>query len=308
MGRQFLRIALFLVGAVVIAPGWAADAVKVVVNGRPITGYDVEQRAALNELTGRPGGTEAATEELIAEAIERTEADRIGLTIPAAQVDTAYATIAARVRLTPEQLSHALTGRGVSPSTLKAQIHSQLVRQELLNGLLDRRRSARFCLIAPANAAPGCDLLFPAKPPSDQSAAPVSRYTLQLITFTITQGSSEEHLARRHREAEQFRARFAGCNRSMYLAKSFDGVSTREFGDLDSRQLNGPLGEAVKRTRAGDLTDPTPTERGIEMVAVCKITEVASPSRPRPQDRSLPEETVKAYMLELRARAVITHP
>ncbi|MFO1185038.1 MAG: SurA N-terminal domain-containing protein [Bauldia sp.] len=282
-------------------PANADTVIKVIVNGLPVTSYDIEQRVALNELTGRPGGTKEATEELINEAIQRTEASRVGLTIPDAQIDAGFATIAGRVRLTPEQLTQALTGRGISPSTLKTQIRAQMIWQELAQDHIRRAAKVKSSDVSAALLAKG-----------DNDKLTINQYTLQQIIFVLPKNPSEELISQRRRDAEQFRARFAGCDKSVDLAKSFKDVAVKDTGRRDSTQLSGALGDAIKKTRAGGLTDVSPTNQGLEMYAVCKIAQVQSTSGARAEieNRLLvaqSEDIGKDYLKELRARAVIVY-
>lgn len=299
-----IRVALFfgLVAGLLPGPAAFADtAIKVVVNGLPITSYDIEQRSALNELTGRPGGSKVAIDELVTEAIQRTEATRVGLTVPDGQVEAGFASIAGRVRLTPEQLVQALTARGIAPATLKSQIRAQIIWGELAQAHISRAAKVKSSDVSAALLAKG-----------DSDKLMINQYTLQQIIFVVPKGSSEEYIAQRRREAEQFRARFAGCDKSVDTARAFKDVAIKDTGRRDSTQLNGAVGDAIKKTRAGGLTEMNLSSQGIEMIAVCKITQVASTAGARAEIENKlllaqSEDIGKDYLKELRARAVITY-
>ena len=68
----------------------AASEIKAVVNGMPITSYQIRQRAAFLKLR-RVGGnaTQKATDELIDEALKKQEIGRRGIAIPDEAVDEA---------------------------------------------------------------------------------------------------------------------------------------------------------------------------------------------------------------------------
>ena len=291
-----------LIFGVAAAPAALADTVvKVVVNGLPITSYDIDQRTALNDLTGKPGGAKAATDDLINEAIQQTEANRFGLTIPDSQVNAGFATIAERVKLTPEQLVQALGSKGISAATLKTQIRAQIIWQELAQAHIGQKAK-------PKND----DIINGLQAKGDTEKLMISQYTLQQVIFVIPKGSSEDYVGQRRREAEQFRQRFNGCDKSVDLAKSLRDVVVKDIGRRDTTQLSGGQGDAIKKTKAGKLTDANQTAQGLEMIAVCQIQQVASSSAARAEVENklmlAQSDTIgKDYLKELRDKAVIKY-
>jgi len=302
MKRIFpLVAAAGLVIAAMAPAAFAETVVKVVVNGLPITSFDIDQRTALNDLTGKPGGAKVATDELITEAIQQTEANRFGLTIPAKQVDAGFATIADRVKLTPDQLVQALGSKGIAAATLKNQIRAQIIWQQLAQAHIGQKAK-------PKND----DIINGLEKKAGAEKLTISQYTLQQVIFVVPKGSSEEYVGQRRREAEQFRQRFTGCDKSVDLAKSLRDVAVKDIGRRDSTQLSGAQGDVVKKTKAGKLTDPTETEQGIEMIAVCQVQQVASSSAARQEIETRlmlaqGDEIGKDYLKELRDKAVIKY-
>src|SRR5688572_4570935 len=74
-----------------------AITIEVIVNGIPITSYDIEQRLALQQISGQTPSRTAATNELIDELIQIGEAVRLGVNIPQSQIEGAFASIAQQV-------------------------------------------------------------------------------------------------------------------------------------------------------------------------------------------------------------------
>ena len=66
-------------------------AIPVVVDDHPITHYDIDQRVKLMQISGAPGGEKQATSDLIDETLELEEAHKAGVSVPADQVNSAYA-------------------------------------------------------------------------------------------------------------------------------------------------------------------------------------------------------------------------
>jgi hypothetical protein len=70
--------------------------------------------------------------------------------------------------------------------------------------------------------------------------------------------------------------------------------------------------QAVQSTQAGRTTSPARTSRGIELIAVCSITEVAANEQLRTDLQNqllidLGPQVGQAYLAELRERAVIIY-
>src|SRR5262249_50305717 len=120
--RNLLIAAILLFGLSALATAARAQQVVVIVNGEPITALDIEQRSKLNQLSTHKTPTrQEVLDELINEKLKVREAKKLGFEIPSSEVDTAYASVASRMRLTPEQLTQQLAKSGVNASTLKAR-------------------------------------------------------------------------------------------------------------------------------------------------------------------------------------------
>src|SRR5690606_34819290 len=85
----------------------------------------------------------------------------------------------------------------------------------------------------------------------DPQAMTIREFTLQQIVFVVPKGSSAGLFSQRKREAEAFRQRFPGCERSLDEAKKLHGVVVKDIGRRDSSQLTGPEGEAIQKVAPG---------------------------------------------------------
>ncbi len=125
-------------------PAEPADGIVAVVNGEVITRADVDNRARLFALTtGQPIAADTLkrlrpqiTRELIDDRLRMQEIQRRKIAVPDIDVAHAIGDIEQRNHLPPGGLQAKLSGQGVSPSTLIAQIRTQLgwtrvLRQEL---------------------------------------------------------------------------------------------------------------------------------------------------------------------------------
>jgi len=100
-----------------------AQTVAVMVNGEPITNYDIEQRSKLTFLTThKPASRQEVIDELIDEKVKIKEGKKFGVDPTASDIDQSYAAMSARMRITPEQLTKSLEVQGIRADTLKARI------------------------------------------------------------------------------------------------------------------------------------------------------------------------------------------
>src|SRR6202171_6255190 len=105
------------------------------VNGEPITNYDIEQRGKLNFLTpNNPADRQQVINELIDEKVKIKEGKKFGVDPSISDIDQSYAAMSSRMRITPEQLTKSLESQGVRPETLKARMRAEMVWTSLIRG------------------------------------------------------------------------------------------------------------------------------------------------------------------------------
>jgi peptidyl-prolyl cis-trans isomerase SurA len=296
----FLAVAIAFAGCLQAVPVAAQTAIKVVANGIPITSYDISQRARLKALANEKGGTKAATEELIEEALMLYEGKQRGVAVPEVAVENAYNDIAKQVKLSPSQFNQALTQQGVNPKTLKSRLRAQIIWYSLV-----QQRMARASQISSKDVAAELEA-------EGKKQITTSEYILKQIIFVVPKGSSSGYVAQRKREAESFRLRFAGCEKAVEQAKGLRDVAVRDMGRRSTSELTGPVGEAIKKTPVGKATAPNATESGVELVAVCSKRDLQSESQARAAvefklAQKAGGEVAKQYLQELKDKAVIEY-
>ena len=111
-----------------------AQSVAVMVNGEPITNYDIEQRSKLNVLSQKPSTRQQVIDELIDEKVKIKEGKKFGVDPTSSDIDQSYASMSSRMRITPEQLTKSLESQGVRPETLKARMKAEMVWTSLVRG------------------------------------------------------------------------------------------------------------------------------------------------------------------------------
>ena len=117
---KMLRIlgALLIGLTMVVAAGPAeAATVKVKVNGQAITDVQISQRLALHKIEGKTSA-KAATDELINEALQTQEAERLGFKVTEAEIDSAVLDVARQIKVSASNLATILTNNGVPMSKI----------------------------------------------------------------------------------------------------------------------------------------------------------------------------------------------
>src|SRR5215472_18566565 len=214
--RKLAAAIILVFGASMLATAANAQQVVVIVNGDPITALDIEQRSKLNQLSTHKTSTrQEILDELINEKLKVKEAKKFGLEIYSSEVDTAYASMASRMRMTAEQLTEQLAKSGVNAATLKARIKADITWSQLVRG-----RYQSSLQIGDK------DMLTAMESKSNETAS--YDYTLRPILFFVSPGSPDTVVEGRKREAESLRGRFQGCDDGITFARALKDVSVRE--------------------------------------------------------------------------------
>jgi peptidyl-prolyl cis-trans isomerase SurA len=280
----------------------AAQTVAVMVNGEPITNYDIEQRTKLNFLTTRQQmPRQDVINELINEKIKIKEAKRFGVDPTSSDIDEAYAGMGSRMRITTDQLTKTLEAQGVRPDTLKARLKAEMVWTSLVRG-----RFKESLQIAEKEVAEA------AQEGGEAVQTEAFEYKLQPIVLIVQRGSAPSTIELRKKEAESLRERVQTCEQANAYFKSMQNAAIRATVTKTSADIPGPLRELLDKTPVGHLTPPEVTKQGVEMVALCdrKPTKIDSPKKREIRDKMFQqkyEKKSKDYLDEVRKAAMIEY-
>jgi peptidyl-prolyl cis-trans isomerase SurA len=295
--RRLALSAALIVLASAAVTGASAQQIVVVVNGDPITALDIEQRTKLMQISGQKTATrQQVLEELINEKLKVKEAKKYGLEVPDSEVDQSFATMASRMRSTPEQLTQALSKAGIHVNTLKARIRADMTWQQLVRG--------RYQSILQVGEK---DLLATAS--TEESVG--YDFTLRPILFFAPSGSDAKVIEGRKREAEALRARFNNCDEGIAFARALKDVAVRDQVSRSSADMPVELRKVLDGMEIGKLTPPEVTKFGVEMFAICRKKESAAentPGRRKARETLMAErfeQQSKKYLQEVRRGAMI---
>jgi peptidyl-prolyl cis-trans isomerase SurA len=299
--RALLVAAMMVVAVPMLATPVHAQQVVVIVNGEPITALDIEQRSKLTQLsTHKTPSRQEVIDELIIEKLKVREAKKFGLELSSTEVDSAFATMAGRMRLTGEQLTAQLAKSGLNASTLKDRIRADMVWPQIVRG-----RYQQSLQIGEK------DILKAMESKPDDTVG--YDYTLRPILFLVAAGSPPAFIDGRKREAEALRGRFQGCDEGIAFARALKDVAVRDQVVRSSADIPEELRKVLDAVEVGKLTAPEVTKAGIEMFAMCAKKQSAADNTPGTRkvketiQQQRYEERSKAYLQEIRRGAMIEY-
>ena len=300
--RKLVTAIILVFGApMVLATAANAQQVVVIVNGDPITALDIDQRTKLIQLsTHKIPARQEVLDELINEKLKVREAKKLGLDIPSSEIDTAYASMASRMRITAAQLTEQLAKSGVNAATLKARIKADITWSQLVRG-----RYQSSLQIGDK------DILTAMESKSNDTVS--YDYTLRPILFFVPTGSPDAVVEGRKREAEALRGRFQGCDEGIAFARALKDVAVREQVIRSTADIPAELRKVLDGIEVGRLTPPEVTKFGIEMFAICAKKESAADNslgRRQARDTIMAqryEQRSKQYLEELRRGAMFEY-
>ena len=234
-----------------------------IVNGRIITGTDVDQRLAL--IVAANGGKVAAEEKerlrvqvlrnLIDETLQIQEAAANDIRIDKAEVDQSYERVAANFRQSPDQFDQYLRQQGSAPASIRRQIEGELAWSRLL-----RRNIQPFVNVSEDEVKSVIDRMNAAKG-SDE-------YRIGEIYLSATPENQQQILANARNIIEQIKQ---GGSFAAY-ARQFSEASTAavggDLGWVRPAQLPDELAQAASEMQVGQIAGPIGVPGGMSVIYV----------------------------------------
>ncbi|WP_305582088.1 peptidylprolyl isomerase [Devosia sp.] len=270
-----------------------AQSVRVTVNDTPITDVQISQRVKLFALEGNRGGTKGATEQLIDEAVQLSEAKRLGITVSNAQIDDAFLQIARNLKMSSDNLRQMLQQQAINSDTLKDRLRAAIA----WNAVTEQAIMPQVQI---------SDLELDQKAANQIEAYQGFDYILKEIIF-VGQGSSA-----RTGQANKYRSSFAGCDAAVDLSLNFTDAAVVDVGRRHATQMPEAIAKELAGLNVGGITKPRVVESGVSMLAVCEKTQaedltfIKSDLRADAGNSAMAGK-VTQYLADLRKRAKIIY-
>jgi len=234
-----------------------------IVNGRIITGTDVDQRLALI-ITANGGKVSAEEKErlrvqvlrnLIDETLQIQEAAAHDIKVDKAEIDQSYERVAANFRQSPAQFDQYLRAQGSSSASIKRQIEGELAWSRLL-----RRNIQPFVNVSADEVKSVVDRMNAAKG-SDE-------YRIGEIYLSATPENQAQITANARNIIEQIKQ---GGSFAAY-ARQFSEASTAavggDLGWVRPAQLPDELAKAATEMQVGQIAGPIEVPGGVSVIYV----------------------------------------
>jgi peptidyl-prolyl cis-trans isomerase SurA len=279
-----------------------AQSVAVMVNGEPITNYDIEQRIKLTQLsTQKAPSRQDVIDELINEKVKIKEGKKYSVDPAASEVDGAYQNMSSRMRLTPDQLTQSLASKGIRPDTLKSRLKADMVWNAIVRGRFKQSLQVGEKEVDAAVQGAGGD-----------ATAEAFEYQMRPVVLVVPRGAAAGVMEARHKEAEGLRERILSCDDANRTFKSMQNATIRDTVVKTSADLPPSLRDLLDKTPIGHLTPPEVTRQGVEMVALCarNPTKVDTPKKREARDKMFAEKfdaKSKSYLKDVRGAAMIEY-
>lgn len=279
-----------------------AQGVIVMVNGEPITNYDIEQRSRLMGLSGKKANRQQVIDELIDEKLKIKEGKKYGVDPSGADVDSSFGVMGQRMRMNPDQLTKMLESKGIRPATLKGRIKAEIVWGSLVRG---RFKDSLMVGEQTVRAAAG-------EQNEGKDSGNSFEYRMRPIVLVVPRGSPASVVESRRREAEALRSRVQTCDEAKQMFAALPNATIREPVIKTSADLPAALRDMLDKTPVGHLTAPEVTRQGVEMVALCerKASTADTPKEREIRDKLYAqkfEAKSKSYLEDLRKAAMIEY-
>ena len=209
----------------------------VVVNGDPITNFDIEQRIKLMALSGggKAPSRQEALEELINDRVKIKEGKKFNIEMSAAEVDAQYATMAVRLRMNADQLNKVLEGRGIRPDTLKARLKADYIWAQLVRG-----RFSQSLIVGEKDVESAIEVKGDGKEQTDSF-----EYKMRPVVLFVAKGAEKSAIDLRKKDAETLRGRVQSCEQAesllpLHARRRHQGSGGEDLGRSARRPARTP--------------------------------------------------------------------
>ena len=231
----------------------------IVVNGKPITKYEMQQRIKLLSTLGFPGDLdEVAKEQLIDEKLKELAATELGVEVDTYILDLELQNFSERLNLSLEQLDDLLDNTGVRPDTLRSYVKNQIIWRSFIQSS-----------ILPQINIDERQLL-------QSLTSNASGSSIEVLLTEIIIATSQENQASMQKLAKDL-SKIRTIQNFSEAARLHSDAPTRNIGGLVTWQRLNTLPEVLQSLifglAPGDVTPPLTIPNGIALFQLRDIRE-----------------------------------
>ncbi|MDP4823089.1 MAG: SurA N-terminal domain-containing protein [Aestuariivirgaceae bacterium] len=303
-------IGVLLAAFVVVAaslPAHSAGTVIVIVNDRPITAFDIDQRIKISELLGDAPNANTrpkVLQELINDVLKRTEAQRFRAMPSTKQVDEAMARLAKNSGINQDGFAKQLKAKGVNLEAVRTQVATTMAFNRLIGSKYNVRN-----IVDEAEVTRRLEQFK-----RDPRMKPTTVYKLQEIMLPVENvgAMSGQLLMARAVEAQQVMSRYTGCASAKKAGSGIFNVKVGKPFEADAARLPKDLKAALDKAGTKRLVGPIQGQQGIQLIGLCSKNELAPapPTRQQVETLIMNEKYAsyeERYVKELRRSAFIDY-
>ncbi|WP_116087339.1 peptidylprolyl isomerase [Tropicimonas sp. IMCC34011] len=238
----------------------------VVVNDRPVTQYELQQRMRILELFSTPGDLrQVALDALINDRLQLIAAERQGIEISPDQIRAGMEEFAGRANLTADQFLQQIQAAGVAPETFRDFVAAGLAWREVVRG-----RFAGRVDIEDADV--------------DQAMSMTSRTgsaEVQISEIILPARNAQEAARSQQLAAQIQNIRSEGA--FAQAAREYSAAGSRANGGRIPRsvplgELPGALRQQILSLRPGEVSTPIQIPNAIALFQLRQLTETGVPA------------------------------
>ncbi|ANN65895.1 peptidylprolyl isomerase [Bordetella bronchialis] len=287
-------------------PDQFADGIAAVVNKDVITMREVNEavKTATQELTRQniqlpdPKVLQRQVlQRLIMEDLQRQEAQRLNIRVDDAQVDQAIGTVAARNKMSIDQLRQAIEKQGMTWTSYRKGIRNEVLADRLRQRTVDANLVVSDAEVdaflkeqqrrqAAGGAAPA------AQGPAQASAAPQAPaaagpqiFSLAQILVRVPESATRDQVAVLRKKAEDILARLkSGADFASVAAAASDGPEALQGGAMGDRPLEGwpdLFVNAIANLKQGEISGIIQSGNGFHILKVVARRSAGAPAPAR---------------------------
>ena len=249
-----------------------ADFIVAVVNSEPITNNEVQALKVRLEKQLPPGASlpegqslaKQALDQLIIEKAQLQVARENGVRIDDSEVDQAEQNVARQNQLTKEQLYQRIGQDGLTVSSFREQIRTQLI----INRLREREVENRSRI-----SDTEVEKEIQSKQAANSANAAAMDLNLAMILIAVPENSTPSELAALQTKAQQISQRAKGGENFANLAASFSqaadkGANGGEMGLRPADRYPSLFVDGIQALNKGDVSEPIRSGAGFHVLKV----------------------------------------